>query len=99
MSDPQVMLQWRRATRTRGDPAVPAKTDREANQLAFRKLKPTIDQRYPSGRFVAIDDGDIVADGWDFKSLSEDLRQRGKRPENVLIVQAGIDYPEEAVIF
>ena len=76
-----------------------ANEKRQANQAAFRTLKPTIDDRYPSGRFVAIDDEEIIADAADFESLAEEIRQRGKQPENVLVVQAGVDYPEQAVIF
>ena len=78
---------------------MPAMGKRQANQATFRRLKPTIDQRYPPGRFVAIDDEDIVADASTFECLSENVRRQGKQPENVLIVQAGVDYPKEAVIF
>jgi len=76
-----------------------ANEKRQANQVAFRTLKPTIDRRYPSGHFVAIDDEEIIADATDFESLVAAIRQRGKQPENVLVVQAGVEYPEEAVIF
>jgi len=76
-----------------------ANEKRRSNQAAFRTLKPMIDRQYPSGRFVAIDDGKIIADALDFESLAEGIRQRGKQPEDVLIAQAGVDYPEEAVIF
>jgi len=76
-----------------------ANKKRQTNQGAFRTLKPTIDHRYPSGHFVAIDDERIIADAADFESLAEAIRQGGKQPEDVLVVQAGVDYPEEAVIF
>src|SRR5262245_2336627 len=32
------------------------------NQLAYRELRPTIDQTYPRGQFVAIHSGQVVAD-------------------------------------
>lgn len=39
---------------------------REENQAAYRRLKPIIAQTYPQGRFVAIDEGQIVADAASF---------------------------------
>jgi len=73
--------------------------ERENNQRAFRKLKPMIDHRYPQGRYVAIDEGSIVADAADFDELSTALTSVGKNSKEVLVVQAGVDYPEKAVIF
>jgi chromosome condensin MukBEF MukE localization factor len=72
---------------------------RQSNQATFRRLKPVIDERYPAGRFVSIDDGDVIADAGDFQSLVDRIQECGKEPENVLIVQAGVNYPEETVIF
>jgi hypothetical protein len=74
-------------------------SEREKNQRAFRRLKPVIDQRYPLGRYVAIDGGSIVADAPGFDELSAALTSMGKNSKEVLVVQAGVDYPEKAVIF
>lgn len=78
---------------------MPSNEKRQSNQAAFRRLKPAIDGRYPAGHFVSIDDGDVIADAVDFASLVDRIQKCGKQPENVLIVQAGVDYPEETVVF
>jgi hypothetical protein len=72
--------------------------EREQNQAAFRRLKPLIDQTYPQGRFLAIHGGAIVADAASFDALTTLLRARGQDPKESLVVQAGVDYPETAVI-
>ena len=73
-------------------------TNREVNQSAFRKLKPNIDQSFPYGRFVAIDGGQIVADAGEFGELTRQLAAAGRNAREVLVVQAGYDYPEYAEI-
>jgi hypothetical protein len=73
--------------------------ERTLNQTAYRQLKDTIAKTYPHGRFLAIASGQIVADADGFTSLRSLLSARGIDPAQVLIVQAGIDYPETAVIF
>jgi hypothetical protein len=73
-------------------------TNREINQAAFRRLKPTIDRSYPHGRFVAIDSGAIVADAVQFDELTRQLSAMGRNARDVLIVQAGHDYPDYADI-
>ena len=80
-------------TEMSGDPS------RQANQAAFRRLKPAIDRRYPPGHFVSVDEGGIIADAPDFQGVVDAVRKCGKDPENVLIVQSGREYPEKAVIF
>ena len=72
---------------------------RELDQLAFRRLSPSIDQSYAAGQFVAICGGQIVADAESFEALQAALTAMGKNPANVLIIQAGVTYPETAVIF
>ena len=42
--------------------------ERALNQAVFRRLRDTIDQSYPQGRFVAISGGQIV---FDASSLDE----------------------------
>jgi len=72
---------------------------RDRNQRAFRRLKPEIDRQFSAGRFVAIVDGEIVTDSGSFDELTDELGKLGKNPPDVLVIQAGADYPTEAVIF
>ncbi len=71
---------------------------RENNQAAYRRLKATITETFPPGRLVAIHEGQIVADAADFDVLKAALRALGKNPRDVLVVQAGVEYPETVVI-
>ena len=41
------------------------------NQAAFHEAKHELSRRYPPGRFVAFDDGQIVADAASFDELTE----------------------------
>jgi len=72
---------------------------KQANQAAFRQLAAFINQTYPRGQFVAIADGKIVADAMTFDALDSSLKALGLDSVEVLVVQAGVDYPESAVIF
>jgi hypothetical protein len=69
-------------------------TIRDINQTAFRQLKPSIDRNYPYGRFVAIDGGQIVADSADIVDLQRVLAARVNDTREVLVVQAGHEYPD-----
>jgi len=71
---------------------------REKNQAAFRNAKQGLSDRFPSGHFVAFDDGQIVADATTFDELSAALGAIGKDGPDVFVVQAGIDYPDEVFI-
>jgi hypothetical protein len=71
---------------------------RDMNEKAFRSLKPHIDQAFPAGRFVAIDEGRIVGDAATFEDLHSKLDRLGKTSKDVLVVQAGVSYPEDVVI-
>jgi hypothetical protein len=62
-------------------------------------LKETLVPTFGIGRFVAIANGQIIADAADFTELRSRLAEMGKEPAKVLIVQAGVDYPEKAIIF
>jgi hypothetical protein len=73
--------------------------ERQINQAAYRRLRDSIDQGYPSGQFLAIAGGQIVADAERFDDLRAALDGLGKDPAQVLIVQAGVEYPETAIIF
>jgi len=70
----------------------------DQNQAAFRKMKATIDGTYPKGRFLAIGAGEIVADASNFDELATRVRSLGKNPKEMLIVQAGVEYPETGII-
>lgn len=73
--------------------------DRAANHAAYRRLKETIARAYKPGRFVAIAGGQIVADADGFDELRSRLAAVGKDSAEVLVVQAGVEYPETAVLF
>ena len=73
--------------------------ERELNHAAYRQLRDTIKQTYRPGRFVAISGGQIVADAAGFEELHAMLHDIGNDSPEVLIVQAGIEYPETVVIF
>jgi hypothetical protein len=68
------------------------------NQSAFQAVKRELSSRYPSGRFVAFDDGQIVADAASFDELTAALAALGKDRPDVFVVQAGMDYPDEVFI-
>jgi hypothetical protein len=70
----------------------------DVNQLAYRRLKPEIDQKYPRGHFVGIDEGKVVADAPSFEELDARLNSMGKPSNDVLVVQAGDETPEFAWI-
>ncbi|HEY2415155.1 MAG TPA: hypothetical protein VGI40_23125 [Pirellulaceae bacterium] len=71
----------------------------DSMNAVYGQLKPVIDRQFAAGRFVAIDDGQIVADAPTHRELTRELQSRGMTPKNMLIVQAGADYPMSAVIF
>ena len=73
--------------------------EHELNQDAYRRLKETIKNTYPYGRFVALVGGQIVADANDFNELHALLKKAGKDPFQAFIIQAGHDYLEKAIIF
>jgi hypothetical protein len=71
---------------------------RQLNESAYRQLSAAINKTYPSGQFVAIAGGQVVADAGRFEELQSALRAQGRNPARVLIVQAGVEYPASAVI-
>jgi hypothetical protein len=73
--------------------------ERQLNQDAYHQLRGFIQQTYPAGRFVAISGGKIVADAARFDELNALLHQMGNHSPDVLVVQAGVDYPETVTIF
>jgi hypothetical protein len=73
--------------------------ERQLNQAAYRQLSSFIQNTYPPGRFLAISGGKIIADAARFEELNSILRQMGNHSPEVLVVQAGVDYPEAVTIF
>ena len=72
--------------------------DHNPNQAAYRRLKDDIDRTYAPGRFVALAHGRIVADAPTFEELDSGLSAQGLESPDVLVVQAGAEYPEESII-
>ncbi|HJT33849.1 MAG TPA: hypothetical protein VJ783_17515 [Pirellulales bacterium] len=73
--------------------------EESVNQAAYRRLRNAIDNDYPQGRFIAIASGKIVADAMSFGELDVTLNQMGFDSPEVLVIQAGVEYPESATIF
>lgn len=71
----------------------------ERNSTAYRRLKEMISRTYPPGWFVGIAEEQVVGAAEDFRALESVLRGQGKDPRQVLVVQAGVDYPEYVTIF
>lgn len=69
------------------------------NEAAYRRLKEAIAREYPRGQFVAIFGGQIVADAPTFEELSARLQATGKDSRDILVVEAGVEYPEYVTIF
>jgi hypothetical protein len=65
----------------------------------YRQLRSFIQQTYPPGRFLAISGGKIVADAASFVEVNAMLHDMGNYSAEVLVVQAGVEYPESVVIF
>jgi hypothetical protein len=73
-------------------------SNQEKNRAAFQEAKHELSKRYPPGRFIAFDDGRIVADAASFDELTDALAAIGKDRPHVFVVQAGTDYPDEVFI-
>ncbi len=69
-----------------------------ANQRAYRELKPIIDQTYPRGQFVALHQGRVLADAVSFQELDAALTAKGLTSRDILVVEAGVQYPDYADI-
>ena len=69
------------------------------NIAAYERMKATIEQTYPHGWFVGIADDRVVGAAADFRELERLILTQGKDPRHVLVVEAGIAYPEHVTIF
>ena len=73
--------------------------ERQQDQLAYRQMKGRLSELYAPGTFVAISGGQVVADADHMDALRALLQAQGRDPRQVLVVRAGEQYPENAVIF
>jgi len=71
----------------------------ETDHEAYRRLKPEIDTRFPKGHFVAIDDGQVIADAPSYRELDAKLTPMRARKPVFFVVQAGDDMPKYVTIF
>ncbi|HEX7448936.1 MAG TPA: hypothetical protein VF306_15390 [Pirellulales bacterium] len=74
-------------------------SERAINQAAYRRLRGFIDANYPAGRFLAISQGEIVADAEGFNEINFAIQKISAHSSEVLVVQAGVDYPDTVTIF
>jgi hypothetical protein len=66
----------------------------EENNATYWRLRPTIDRTYPKGWAVAIDGGGIIADAATFEELEARLKAQGADAREVLVAEAGFEYPQ-----
>ena len=71
----------------------------EDRLATYERLKTSIDEGHPKDTFVAIADGDVIGSAATLSSLQDTIRKQGRDPRQVLVVQAGMDYPEYVTIF
>jgi hypothetical protein len=75
-----------------------SEADHDLDEQTYQRLKEDIDRKYPTGRFVAIANGGVIADAETFEALESALEQMGRDSPEILVVQAGIDEPDDALI-
>jgi hypothetical protein len=75
------------------------KEQTERNMDAYLRLKKMIERTYAPGWFVGIADQQVVAAAENFEDLQTQLRTKGLDPPNVLVVEAGVEYPEYVTIY
>jgi len=65
----------------------------------FSAAKAAVDRQLPAGRFAAVEGGVIIAHAESHRQLVAQLREQGRSPKDLVILQAGAEYPASAVIF
>jgi hypothetical protein len=65
----------------------------EENNAAYWRLRTMIDQTYPKGWAVAIDGGRVIAHARTLEELEVALIARGADSREVLVAEAGFEYP------
>jgi hypothetical protein len=71
----------------------------DRNNAGYLRMKETIKQTYPHGWFIGITDDRIVGAAAEFCDLELQLRSQGIDPRTVLVIEAGVEYPEYVTIF
>lgn len=66
--------------------------EHQVNQAAFERLKDQIDTTYAKGRFVALGNGNILADTASIETMLEKLAEMGWEPRKTMVVKIG-HYP------
>ena len=74
-------------------------TSNKPTVVDFDAAKKVVDAKFPTGTFVAVEDGVPIANAETDRKLVEKLHDQGKNARGMLIFQAGADYPDSAVIF
>ena len=72
--------------------------NQERNRAAFQEAKHALSKQHLPGHFVAFDDGKYVAHAASFDELTKTLAAIGKDRRDVLVVQAGTNYPDEVFV-
>ena len=70
----------------------------ETNEQAFRRMKTTLNARFPSGHLIAFEGGEVIADAASVQELRPLLIAAGKNPSEVFVVQVGAEYPQFVTI-
>ena len=70
----------------------------QRNQAAFKRMKQELESATRSDGLSRMDEGEIVADAATFDDLTAALAAIGKDRPDILVVQAGVNYPEEVFI-
>ena len=65
----------------------------------YADLQREVNAKFAAGRFVALDAGAVVADAESHAQLVGTLQAQGRSPHNLIILQAGANYPASATIF
>ena len=73
--------------------------ERMSQTAAYQRLKESIGQTYPRGWFVAIAEDRVLAAAAEFGELKDRVRAEGFDPRDVLVVEAGVNYPDHVDIF
>jgi hypothetical protein len=73
--------------------------DHDRNNAGYLRMKETIKETYPHGWFIGIADDHIVGAAATFCDLEVQLRAQGLDPRRVLVIEAGVEYPEYVTIF
>lgn len=68
--------------------------ERDVNQAGYERMRGLIDQAFPKGRFVALGEGEIIADAESYDALDERLNALGWEPLKTMVIRAGDETPD-----